>query len=72
MATNGTVNPRAVRDRLGMNQDVFWSRIFVTQSGGSRYESGRKMPPAVAVLFTIAYGPRKAGDRLIHRLRPKA
>lgn len=71
MATNH-IDTRAVRDRLKLNQQEFWSRIRVTQSGGSRYEAGRPMPPAVAVLFTIAYGPRKAGDRLIKQLRPRA
>ncbi len=37
-------NPRDIRRRLHMNQQEFWSRIGVTQSGGSRYESGRTMP----------------------------
>ena len=38
------LNPREIRRRLGMNQEQFWTQIGVTQSGGSRYESGRDMP----------------------------
>ena len=30
-------NPREIRRKLRMNQQEFWSRIGVTQSGGSRY-----------------------------------
>ena len=37
-------NIRDIRKKLGLNQMDFWSRIGVTQSGGSRYESGRNMP----------------------------
>jgi hypothetical protein len=33
-------NPREIRQRLGLNQEAFWTRIGVTQSGGSRYEAG--------------------------------
>ena len=44
------------RNALGLNQSAFWSRIGVTQSGGSRYETGRKMPKPVAMLFELVYG----------------
>ena len=40
-------NIRDIRKKLGLNQMDFWSRIGVTQSGGSRYESGRNMPKPV-------------------------
>ncbi len=43
-------NPREIRRRLGMNQQQFWTKIGVTQSGGSRYESGRNMPKPVQEL----------------------
>ena len=43
------------RNGLGLNQSEFWSRIGVTQSGGSRYETGRKMPKPVAMLFELVY-----------------
>ena len=48
-------DPRAVRRKLGLNQQVFWPMIGVTQSGGSRYESGRRMPHAVLELLRIVH-----------------
>ena len=41
------------RRNLGLNQQAFWSGIGVTQSGGSRYESGRSLPQPVALLLTL-------------------
>lgn len=41
------------RKKLGLNQHAFWSRFGVTQSGGSRYESGRKLPQPIALLFAL-------------------
>lgn len=38
-----------------MNQQEFWSRIGVTQSGGSRYESGRNMPKPVRELLRLVH-----------------
>lgn len=32
---------REMRRKLGLNESEFWSQFQVTQSGGSRYESGR-------------------------------
>ncbi len=49
------VNPRKLRERLRLNQAKFWSRIEVTQSGGSRYENGRRMPRPVRKLLGIVY-----------------
>ena len=48
-------NPREIRRRLRMNQQEFWSRIGVTQSGGSRYESGRSMPKPVRELLRLVH-----------------
>jgi transcriptional regulator with XRE-family HTH domain len=48
-------NPREIRRKLGMNQQDFWSRIGVTQSGGSRYESGRNMPKPVRELLRLVH-----------------
>jgi len=48
-------NPRNIRHRLGMNQQEFWGRIGVTQSGGSRYESGRMMPKPVQELLRLVH-----------------
>lgn len=38
------------------NQTDFWCRFGVTQSGGSRYESGRKLPAPVAMVVVFADG----------------
>ena len=51
-------NPRQIRQRLGMNQQEFWGRIGVTQSGGSRYESGRNMPKPVRELLRVVHVDR--------------
>ncbi len=48
-------NPREIRRRLRLNQQEFWSRIGVTQSGGSRYESGRGMPRPVRELLRLVH-----------------
>jgi transcriptional regulator with XRE-family HTH domain len=49
------LNPREVRRRLGLNQEQFWTQIGVTQSGGSRYESGREMPKPVRELLRLVH-----------------
>ena len=49
------VDPREIRRRLGLNQQQFWSKIGVTQSGGSRYESGRNMPKPVRELLRLVH-----------------
>ena len=49
------LNPREIRRRLGMNQEQFWTQIGVTQSGGSRYESGRTMPKPVRELLRLVH-----------------
>jgi transcriptional regulator with XRE-family HTH domain len=48
-------DPLAIRRRLGMTQEKFWGTLRVTQSGGSRYESGRDMPPPVRELLRVVY-----------------
>jgi transcriptional regulator with XRE-family HTH domain len=48
-------NPREIRRKLRLNQQEFWSRIGVTQSGGSRYESGRSMPKPVRELLRLVH-----------------
>ena len=49
------LNPREIRQRLGMNQEQFWTQIGVTQSGGSRYEGGRSMPKPVRELLRLVH-----------------
>ncbi len=52
-----------------MNQSDFWSKISVTQSGGSRYESGRSLPKPVRVLLHLAYAPEKQANAMLKHLR---
>jgi len=49
------LTPREIRGRLGLNQHEFWTVIGVTQSGGSRYESGRNMPKPVKELLRLVH-----------------
>lgn len=55
MKTNDKVDAREIRRKLGMNQQQFWSMLGVTQSGGSRYESGRNMPRPVQQLLRLVH-----------------
>lgn len=48
-------NPKDIRRKRGMNQQEFWGMIGVTQSGGSRYESGRNMPRPVRELLRLVH-----------------
>ncbi|OJW46212.1 MAG: hypothetical protein BGO63_03845 [Candidatus Accumulibacter sp. 66-26] len=43
------------RKSLGLNQADFWSPLGVSQSGGSRYESGRTMPGPVRKMMYLHY-----------------
>ena len=49
------IEAREIRRKLGLNQQQFWSKIGVTQSGGSRYESGRNMPRPVQALLRLVH-----------------
>ena len=63
---------RALRRKLDMNQTEFWSRLGVTQSGGSRYEaSSRRVPKPVAMMAVIAYGTQEQANAMIAALRPQ-
>lgn len=45
----------ALRKKLNLNQQQFWSRVHVTQSAGSRYEGGRTIDMRTQTLLRIAY-----------------
>ena len=60
---------KAMRLKLRLNQSEFWSRIDVTQSGGSRYESGRDIPKPVMLLLHLVYGTEKQALALLGSLR---
>jgi DNA-binding transcriptional regulator YiaG len=41
------------RQKSNLNQTEFWKWYGVTQSGGSRYESGRNIPKPLAILLWL-------------------
>lgn len=43
------------RLELGLTQHQFWGAVSVSQTCGSRYESGRAMPKPVMTLLKLAY-----------------
>jgi DNA-binding transcriptional regulator YiaG len=56
MARLKAFNPAKIqetRKKSGMNQNAFWTRFGVTQSGGSRYESGRDIPMPTSMLIWL-------------------
>ena len=58
---------RKLRRKLHFKQGEFWSRLGVTQSAGSRYETGgRTLPEPLKKLIELAYGnkPLEALKRL--------
>lgn len=57
------------RAKKGLNQTEFWGRVGTTQSGGSRYESGRNIPNATKMLLTIVYGTQKQAEAIVNMLR---
>ena len=61
----------ALRKKLNLNQSEFWSPLGVTQSGGSRYEPGRKIPHPVQKLLAIAYGTEKQAEAMVESLRKR-
>lgn len=78
MATNATApvkktklisNYRLTRQKLNLNQAEFWSRLGVTQSGGSRYESGRNVPKPTQTVIDLAYGTTKSALKKLADLR---
>lgn len=60
---------RALRQKLGLNQSDFWAPFQTTQSGGSRYESGREIPDPVQVLLNIAFNTDAKAAAIFGELR---
>ncbi len=57
------------RRKRKLSQSEFWAPIGVTQSAGSRYESGRPLPIPIALLLDLVYGPAKRAEKLLEKLR---
>ena len=47
--------PKELRIQLGLTQSDFWLPVGVSQSGGSRYESGRKLPASTSALLHLVH-----------------
>ena len=62
---------KAAREASGLNQSLFWKRVFVTQSGGSRYENERNVPRSIRALLVIAYGPDEQAQAVFDHIRDK-
>jgi hypothetical protein len=62
---SGPVALRQFRMSKRESQATFWARFGVTQSSGSRFETGLGVPPAVALLVRLyANGRLNDGDLL--------
>ena len=60
---------RELRRTLNLNQSEFWAPFQTTQSGGSRYESGREIPDPVQVLLNIAFNTDAKAAAIFDELR---
>jgi transcriptional regulator with XRE-family HTH domain len=52
------------RKATGKTQTAFWAQYGITQSGGSRYESGRDIPEAVKMLMWLHQNGRLSDQDL--------
>ena len=57
------------RKKSGMNQQAYWSRFGVTQSGGSRYETGRDIPTPTSMLIWLLETGRISDQDLADALK---
>ena len=55
-------NPTALRKKSGENQGTYWRRYGITQSGGSRYEQGRKIPSPAKILMALHASGKVSDD----------
>jgi hypothetical protein len=64
----------AYRKKKKESQRRFWARFGVTQSRGSRFESGAEIPPPVSILLglyfnkTISDGDLGRAERVLRRV----
>lgn len=62
-------NYRELRRKMDISQSEFWSRIGVTQSGGSRYETTRNVPKPTQTVIDLTYGPPNAAVERLAAMR---
>lgn len=60
---------RRTRKERRLTQGEFWAALGITQSGGSRYESGRDIPPPVQLLLNIALATPAKSAKVVESLR---
>ena len=54
----GGMTPEVLREYRRTRRESqfrFWSRFGVTQSRGSRFEMGKKIPPPIAILLKLYF-----------------
>ncbi|MES3025959.1 MAG: helix-turn-helix transcriptional regulator [Pseudomonadota bacterium] len=56
---------KQIRLNRGESQAMFWARFGVTQSSGSRFETGLGVPPAVAILIKLYISGRLSDGDLV-------
>ena len=57
------------RKKANLNQSDFWKRYGVTQSGGSRYESGRSIPKQLGILLWLHQSGKVTDQDLAEALK---
>ena len=57
------------RKKANLNQSDFWKRYGVTQSGGSRYESGRSIPKPLGILLWLHQSGKVTDQDLVEGLK---
>ncbi|HEY6896041.1 MAG TPA: XRE family transcriptional regulator [Rhodocyclaceae bacterium] len=75
MARTAKLNFKNIADhrmKTGLNQSEYWSRYGVTQSGGSRYETGRTIPKAVVALMWLLENGKISEKDLANALKAAA
>ncbi len=51
IASRKDIDLAALRAASGLNQADFWRKFGISQSGGSRYERGGRMPMPIRILI---------------------
>lgn len=55
---------RAYREDQGEKQTEFWPKFGITQSGGSRYENGQRIPAPTAILMALVANGHISNEEL--------
>ena len=60
---------RAYRKELRLTQTNFWVPLGITQSAGSRFESGRELSGPIQILLNLALGTEDTATTIVASLR---